>query len=433
MKYVQPYGITDPEAGYINGNPSTGTAGSIPPAHSIEHPQREIVNVIKDSDLTPDEFDLHQLAKSIQTGRVNYALDTGSKNLLSIALTPAITEYIDGMRVYVRVGIDNDGPAVISINGLTGKNIVRRGGGILEAGDLRGEYVALIIYNEGHNNFELYGASFAAGGGGGVPILGANSNLYVNGTTGSDTLYDGTTPTVAAPHGPFKTIQRAMVETFKYGPSVYTMTINVAAGTYPERVYTPGVIGPTTVISGAGKTSTFVTGVNNDHTFTSRNANQLWITNLCASTGTGTGPPCCFASIGGATLNTNECANGYTYGYVFSAYAGYIYIQNHTFNSGVNCMEVYAAFFGGFIGFGANGVHTFLGPMNVSAGVAVAASNGSIAVGMVGYQTIFINPGYVTGTKFYCDMNGIINTQGQGLNYFPGNVAGVEQRGGRYA
>jgi hypothetical protein len=47
VKYNQPYGITDPDAPYINGNPSTGTMGSIPPAPSIEHPQREIVNVIQ--------------------------------------------------------------------------------------------------------------------------------------------------------------------------------------------------------------------------------------------------------------------------------------------------------------------------------------------------------------------------------------------------
>ena len=47
MLYNQPFGITDPNAPYINGNPNTGTMGSIPPALSIEHPQREIVKVIQ--------------------------------------------------------------------------------------------------------------------------------------------------------------------------------------------------------------------------------------------------------------------------------------------------------------------------------------------------------------------------------------------------
>ena len=53
MKYNQPYGVSDPNAPYINGNPTTGTMGSIPPAASIEYPQREIVNVISNGGLTP--------------------------------------------------------------------------------------------------------------------------------------------------------------------------------------------------------------------------------------------------------------------------------------------------------------------------------------------------------------------------------------------
>ena len=46
MKYNQPFGISDPNGAYINGDPSAGIAGSIPPAASIEYPQREIVNLI---------------------------------------------------------------------------------------------------------------------------------------------------------------------------------------------------------------------------------------------------------------------------------------------------------------------------------------------------------------------------------------------------
>ena len=62
MQYNQPYGVSDPNAPYINGNPSTGTMGSIPPAASIEYPQREIVNLITDAEMTPTNSDLHQLA-----------------------------------------------------------------------------------------------------------------------------------------------------------------------------------------------------------------------------------------------------------------------------------------------------------------------------------------------------------------------------------
>lgn len=47
MKYNQPYLNPDTDAPFYNGNSETGTMGSIPPAASIEHPQREIVKVIQ--------------------------------------------------------------------------------------------------------------------------------------------------------------------------------------------------------------------------------------------------------------------------------------------------------------------------------------------------------------------------------------------------
>lgn len=77
MKYNQPFGIGDPDAAYINGNPATGTMGSIPPASSIEYDQREIVAVIQyaaDNGFVdhlnvlcadPDNADLQQLLKAI--------------------------------------------------------------------------------------------------------------------------------------------------------------------------------------------------------------------------------------------------------------------------------------------------------------------------------------------------------------------------------
>ena len=77
MKYNQPYGVSDPQAAYINGNPATGTMGSIPPAEAVEFDQREIVNVIQYAhdqglvDFTsqpcaqPSNGDLQQLLKAI--------------------------------------------------------------------------------------------------------------------------------------------------------------------------------------------------------------------------------------------------------------------------------------------------------------------------------------------------------------------------------
>jgi hypothetical protein len=81
MDYNQPYGAAT-NAAYVNGNPSTATAGSIPPAGAIEYPQREIVEVIKQANVrgykdftatlcaANSNGDLTQLRKAIE-GYIN--------------------------------------------------------------------------------------------------------------------------------------------------------------------------------------------------------------------------------------------------------------------------------------------------------------------------------------------------------------------------
>ena len=65
MRYQPPSGIGDPNAPYVDFNPVSGEAGSIPPARAIEAPQREIVHVITATGQTPNEDDNTQLYQSI--------------------------------------------------------------------------------------------------------------------------------------------------------------------------------------------------------------------------------------------------------------------------------------------------------------------------------------------------------------------------------
>lgn len=66
MKYAPPYGSTNPAAGYVDGNPAAGVIGSPVPAAAVEHPMREIVNVITGAGLTPSSTDLTQLRQAVQ-------------------------------------------------------------------------------------------------------------------------------------------------------------------------------------------------------------------------------------------------------------------------------------------------------------------------------------------------------------------------------
>ena len=92
MKYQQPYGITDPNAPYINGDPSVGRQGSIPPAAAFEDPMRELVELIQSASLTPTDQDLTQITQAVRSQHMNYAIATntaaGTQNAIAIAFNP---------------------------------------------------------------------------------------------------------------------------------------------------------------------------------------------------------------------------------------------------------------------------------------------------------------------------------------------------------
>jgi len=139
MKYVAPYGSSDPNAPYVNGDPSTGQMGSIPPAAAFEHPLRELVALITKSGLTPSELSLVQAAIAIRSGAMNYRAAGGTANALTIALDPAPSDWLDlkGMPLNLLLAATNSGAATLAVSGLSGtKSILRPGGAALVPGDL---------------------------------------------------------------------------------------------------------------------------------------------------------------------------------------------------------------------------------------------------------------------------------------------------------
>jgi hypothetical protein len=168
MKYVQPYGIADPDAHYVNGDPSQARMGSIPPAEAFEHPMRELVAVIDYSTLVPDEDDLEQLAKSVRSQRMNYSEDTGSVNVLSVAYDPPITEYSIGLPLNVKIKNTNTGPT--SIDAGAGRVPIRKPNGAETAsGDLPAGGLAALVYDG--TVFQMINFGGAGAGGAGDTFL----------------------------------------------------------------------------------------------------------------------------------------------------------------------------------------------------------------------------------------------------------------------
>jgi hypothetical protein len=59
----------------------------------------------------------------------------------------------------------------------------------------------------------------------------------------------------------------------------------------------------------------------------------------------------------------------------------------------------------------------------------ISANSGGVA--QVLYSAI-TGAGNVSGAKFVASLNGVINSNGNGINYYPGNSAGITQSGGQY-
>ncbi|MBZ7923099.1 hypothetical protein LAC81_15010 [Ensifer adhaerens] len=135
MKYHAPFGSTDADAPYVDRNTAAAIRGSVPPAAAIEDPQREIVDVISQSGFAP--ADLLQLAKAIQSQKMNFAEATGTANAIVVTLNPAPSSYSDivGMPLIVLASLAPTGPATLRVAGLSVVGIVRRGGGALAGGE----------------------------------------------------------------------------------------------------------------------------------------------------------------------------------------------------------------------------------------------------------------------------------------------------------
>lgn len=169
MKYIQPYGIDDANAPYINGDPSIGRAGSIPPAAAFEHPMRELVHMIEKSGLGPTDLDLYQLLKAVRTQRVNFAIDVGITNALACAFDPPLEAYNNGFVVRIKVAHPNSGPATIDC-GPGVRPVVHIDGSPLTPMDMVAGGIAVLVYVD--NEFQLLNPNVAAvaaiTGGGGV-------------------------------------------------------------------------------------------------------------------------------------------------------------------------------------------------------------------------------------------------------------------------
>ena len=210
MKYNPPAGSQDPDAKYVTGQPGK-VRGSAVPAEAVEHPQREIVEVIKKAGLDPDGDDLTQLWQAI--GQI-----ISTKTPIATKKKPGLVQIGDGL------AITPEGLLSVLIASTSQAGLVkpRYGLKISKDGSLDVDFGDMPT-----DKFEELLKSIR------VPIwVERTKKFYVDKSTGSDTLDDGRGESEGKP---FKTIQACVdYVTSNYNLNKNNVGIYIAPGVYEE-------------------------------------------------------------------------------------------------------------------------------------------------------------------------------------------------------
>jgi hypothetical protein len=274
----------------------------------------------------------------------------------------------------------------------------------------------------------------------GAPIyLVAPRTYYVNGTTGLDT-YDGQAAAVGNGHGPFKTIQKACNQIPIYNMNGFSITINVADGTYNEGVWVPQMNGSGVVFLVGNGTTPANVHVHATNTSAFRVATQgpTRMTGFKVSCTGPTAPDQEMAGVSVGYAGTQLLLDSMEFGtctgpQLYTNWGAQIgNLTPHTKwgisgNASVFLNVISSAQF--ITNAFAGPDLTILNPVNISFFVQCAyASTCSF------WPAVINNPGNVTGQKYFVFSNSVISTGGAGPNFFPGTVAGVAQAtsGGYY-
>ena len=344
---------------------------------------------------------------------IPYVTDTGAQNAIVATFSPAITsgQQVAGLFVSVKLANTITGACTINVSGLGAKNLL--------TGDLANPpnnvYMAgqslLLVYDG--TQYSIVNTSSLT-----YRKPASNTTIYVNQVIGNDSN-DGTSN--VSGHA-LASIGAAVRLAFTYAPSQFSITVQIAAGTYIEAVSTPSNAGPSLIINGASTASVIVSS-GSANCISVSGPNTLLVQNLTVQNA-GVYPWAGFsASIGSYLVTNNTQSNAC--GIVWEADTSTIIIGNHTINGSgammVNSQHAANVSFSG-------DTITFAQPISYSSATVVAQFGGAIGVQP---PVTFANPNFVSGTRYTATFNGTISQAGLGVNFFPGTVAGITSFGGQ--
>jgi len=359
------------------------------------------------------------LSRLIQRQPGNYVVAGGTANALTAAADPALTTALPGLALRLRIAVNNTAAATLDA-GDGARPIVTPRGEAIRQGDLvAGAIVTLIDTGAA---WMLSGIAYSE-----VPRAAFNQVLYVRPNDGND-ANDGSAND--AGHA-FATIAAAALAATKFyaAGGVVTIQLGEPGATYAA----PGNIP-------AGSGAVLLRG-------NPANPGQFIISGAVNPAGAGA----LVAGVGGLIIldGVTLFGTGTGVSLVGMAGTGLITLRNTLLSTSVQLV--------GALIFSSAGGNVFIESgctVSGSAGSAIFVSAASIAIRAgvtvsngVGFTSAFCTvtnggtivvdgasfTGSATGQRYAAILNGVINTNGAGANFFPGNVAGAIATGGQYA
>ncbi len=382
--------------------------------------------LVRGSGVTDNNTDDNLVARAVRSDGLNRMNAGGTANAITltpVAPAPAFASLADLVNVPLRftVAATNNGPATINVNSLGARPAIIPGGATMVGGELPAGSIVTAMYDG--TNFQIISGSF------GLRVLPSLTTFFVNATTGSDGN-DGLSAGSA-----FATIQGAVNAIAARYIAPAGVLINVANGSYAGFNIAASLIASWTITGNTGSPASVLVSAATNSVNRGR---ALSITRGVIATVQGIAMSSTqenWANSGGtltlSNINMQANVSFYSGGTYYGGYT--LLIGNINFTG--NGFGFAIASLGGVLSFGfSDGVGsnaltlTCSGTPVLSSGNVLASAGGTI----VAYPSAATMVGAVTGTRYIANTNGVINTNGGGVNYFPGSTAGSLSTGGQY-
>lgn len=399
----------------------------------------------------------------VNTSLNYYGVDTGVADSMVVTTSPVITSYVDGMMFEITPAATNlTTTPQINICSLGTKTIVHTSGLAAQAGDIQsgqktemaydgtlGKMVLINLPNPATTTNRGIGRSATSteaknqATAGSVPAwltpetlaaalvvyniktrLIANTIFYVS-TTGNDSNNGLTSGTA------WLTLQNAYNQIQNnYDCSGFVAAIQLADGTYGNGLIASGPISGQTgaasiIIQGNLSNSSNVIISTSTNCIMAQYGAEITVQWLKITT-TGVNP-------NGVGLNSQNNSTILFNNIVFGS-CGFIQMeagQSSVIASSGPYSITASSPYHMYANFG--GVINTIGAAVTLTGTPAFSSQFAAAIGGVCQSYSMTFSGSATGTRYNATLNGIINTNGSGASYFPGNAAGTTSTGGQYA